>query len=812
VEKARDLKDTVKLREARETLAGRFPLPPEEWAKWIADEISNDVKGAFTLSSRALDDYVTIDLCVLHIQCAIQCTYLPSAHPVESQTLVRSAYQKALEFSKYHFGALSVWTEAIEYEKSLWNALVDQAKETEEEQVQLQLMMMADDEEDIIRNLFQSALRTPLAEHTVLLNAYSEWEASVKEEEEEEEEAEVMEKAIVEHHRIQNAFEKLYLKFELSLSENQGTFLDPNYDLYPIWREYASLALSNGNRDLAKTVYNRAISDGFFLLQELWTCYLDAVGLVCPATTRKVLNRARRNVSWVGYFHSQYLISLEATTSIEKDNVNDFLLEVEEAVAYGFSFGLSGAEGYFIHREYLLLLHRLTRRNLSSAVKEKFEQEKESAQDYMVNAAKHHRHDATTLSLCEISFVSLRLLLAEMAIEEKDLDNVCSFMESILDGPAKRVGNHWLSYIGFHVRLGADYKVISSLYQRACSAVYQDIERVMEEWEKFERILGTPSSILSADAAIRKKRLSVQSYYASIAERKAKRGKKEKKEKKQGKGGKGKGGKESAEKEKKKKRGGEEESEGGKGKKRKRGEREVGVASEREVKKRKVGDSNGGGTDVELEKELERKEEAVRSLKEEKRQQDEEVLQKLEEQKVKVSVYYTVMLKGLPNVTKENDLEILSKKAKVFPSQFRIVVNDTGKCRGIGYMDFTTKIAAKQSIRKLKRASGRVEPSVCSTTLSTGLVASPSDAHIHTDEKTLYISNLPNSITVVALYQLFSPMGALKEIRLVLDRKGALKGFGYVEYLTYESLEKALKLNGDILLDRKLRGMELHMF
>eukprot|EP00697_Spironema_sp_BW2_P010262 gnl/Spiro4/25422_TR12682_c0_g1_i1.p1 gnl/Spiro4/25422_TR12682_c0_g1~~gnl/Spiro4/25422_TR12682_c0_g1_i1.p1 ORF type:complete len:1123 (+),score=271.20 gnl/Spiro4/25422_TR12682_c0_g1_i1:30-3371(+) len=63
------------------------------------------------------------------------------------------------------------------------------------------------------------------------------------------------------------------------------------------------------------------------------------------------------------------------------------------------------------------------------------------------------------------------------------------------------------------------------------------------------------------------------------------------------------------------------------------------------------------------------------------------------------------------------------------------------------------------------------------------------------DQCTLFVANLPFSITEATLLHMFGPYGRTKEIRMIRDRRGSFKGYCYVEYIEPPD-EDVLKLDG----------------
>jgi RNA recognition motif-containing protein len=74
----------------------------------------------------------------------------------------------------------------------------------------------------------------------------------------------------------------------------------------------------------------------------------------------------------------------------------------------------------------------------------------------------------------------------------------------------------------------------------------------------------------------------------------------------------------------------------------------------------------------------------------------------------------------------------------------------------------------------------------------------------------VYIGNLSFRSEVKDIIEqledLFSEFGEIEDISVIEDRKtGRIKGYGFITFEDSESVNKALKLNGEMLLGRPMR-------
>ncbi|XP_062399629.1 RNA-binding protein 34 [Sardina pilchardus] len=76
----------------------------------------------------------------------------------------------------------------------------------------------------------------------------------------------------------------------------------------------------------------------------------------------------------------------------------------------------------------------------------------------------------------------------------------------------------------------------------------------------------------------------------------------------------------------------------------------------------------------------------------------------------------------------------------------------------------------------------------------------------HDHKRSIFVGNLPYDMAELALRQHFEDCGPLEAVRLIRDREtGMGKGFGYVLFESPDSVQLALKLDGSVLCQRKIR-------
>ncbi|NXX57303.1 RBM34 protein, partial [Scopus umbretta] len=81
-----------------------------------------------------------------------------------------------------------------------------------------------------------------------------------------------------------------------------------------------------------------------------------------------------------------------------------------------------------------------------------------------------------------------------------------------------------------------------------------------------------------------------------------------------------------------------------------------------------------------------------------------------------------------------------------------------------------------------------------------------SKSSTHDNKRSVFLGNLSYDISDDAVREHFSVCGGVVAVRIVRDRKTGLgKGFGYVLFENTDAVHLALKLNGSVLMGRKIR-------
>ncbi|KAM8794096.1 RNA-binding motif, single-stranded-interacting protein 2 [Eudromia elegans] len=150
------------------------------------------------------------------------------------------------------------------------------------------------------------------------------------------------------------------------------------------------------------------------------------------------------------------------------------------------------------------------------------------------------------------------------------------------------------------------------------------------------------------------------------------------------------------------------------------------------------------------------------------------------EQLSKTNLY----IRGLPPGTTDQDLVKLCQPYGKIVSTKAILDKSTNKCKGYGFVDFDSPVAAQKAVAALK-ASG---------------VQAQMAKQQEQDPTNLYISNLPPGVDERELEALLKPFGHVVSTRILRDPHGASRGVGFARMESTEKCEAAIShLNGKFL-------------
>ncbi|XKL64324.1 hypothetical protein PGB90_004410 [Kerria lacca] len=164
----------------------------------------------------------------------------------------------------------------------------------------------------------------------------------------------------------------------------------------------------------------------------------------------------------------------------------------------------------------------------------------------------------------------------------------------------------------------------------------------------------------------------------------------------------------------------------------------------------------------------------------------------------------TVFVSNLDyTVTEDDVIKILNSIGKI--EEFRLVRDFKGRSKGYGYLVFSSKKEARESL-KLDRTPINQRPifiSECDPDKQSRKTGLRFNTGI--EKNKLFVKGLPLTLNKNDLEKLFSPYGVLKDIRLVTYRNGHSKGLAYIEFENEKAAEIALlKTDGSIIEDKTI--------
>lgn len=131
-----------------------------------------------------------------------------------------------------------------------------------------------------------------------------------------------------------------------------------------------------------------------------------------------------------------------------------------------------------------------------------------------------------------------------------------------------------------------------------------------------------------------------------------------------------------------------------------------------------------------------------------------------------------------------------------------ITDRDSGRSKGFGYVEFADAESAKAACAK---AGQEIDGRACKVDISTpkpdrqasGTPRRNSDfgkRELGEPSNTLFVGNLPFSMSEDSMWDSFSKFGPVASVRLPTDREsGQPKGFGYVEFVKLDDAKKAVE-------------------
>lgn len=170
----------------------------------------------------------------------------------------------------------------------------------------------------------------------------------------------------------------------------------------------------------------------------------------------------------------------------------------------------------------------------------------------------------------------------------------------------------------------------------------------------------------------------------------------------------------------------------------------------------------------------------------------------------------TVYISGLPFSCTEEEIRTFFKDVGTIKSVRLPRWHDSGKLRGYGHVEFTTKAAADSALElsgqyigdRFVNVDRPMVPRAAQPQTVAATSAESSGPKPHPPGcRTIFIKNLPYDVTEEEIRQHFMVYGPIASIRLAgWNHTQNLKGFGYVEYKREDSTEIAVKKSGTVVI------------
>jgi RNA recognition motif-containing protein len=169
----------------------------------------------------------------------------------------------------------------------------------------------------------------------------------------------------------------------------------------------------------------------------------------------------------------------------------------------------------------------------------------------------------------------------------------------------------------------------------------------------------------------------------------------------------------------------------------------------------------------------------------------------LAEQLSKTNLY----IRGLTPTTTDKDLYSLCSPYGTIISTKAILDKNTNKCKGYGFVDFESPIAAENAVKNLQAQGVQAQMAKCTDT-NRNKIASPATNKLQQeqDPTNLYIANLPSYMTENDLESMLAPYGTVISTRILRDANMQPRGVGFARMESKEKCESIIAMfNGKLL-------------
>ncbi|XP_054164010.1 RNA-binding motif, single-stranded-interacting protein 2-like isoform X3 [Oppia nitens] len=174
----------------------------------------------------------------------------------------------------------------------------------------------------------------------------------------------------------------------------------------------------------------------------------------------------------------------------------------------------------------------------------------------------------------------------------------------------------------------------------------------------------------------------------------------------------------------------------------------------------------------------------------------------LAEQLSKTNLY----IRGLTPTTTDKDLYALCSPYGTIISTKAILDKNTNKCKGYGFVDFESPIAAENAVKNLQTQGVQAQMAKCTDTNRNKLSSSSTSPQTNKlqqqeqDPTNLYIANLPPYMTETELESMLAPYGTVISTRILRDANMQPRGVGFARMESKEKCESIITIfNGKLL-------------
>ncbi|KAJ4783243.1 Squamous cell carcinoma antigen recognized by T-cells 3 [Rhynchospora pubera] len=456
----RKLGEIDKLRNAREHMNRLFPLSPNLWQDWIADEVSlklNQGAEAFSeieqLYERAVQEYLSVPLWCDYINFVQEHDKLVSQCSPGGVTKMRELLERAITAAGFHVSEGSkIWEAYREYEQAL--------------------LLTIDEEntKDRIRSLFHRQLAVPLENLRTTLMDYKAWEADQGNSNDMDAELDGVPPNVALNYQKASAAYNARKQYEDQLTSP----VQSEADKLQHFLNYIKFEESSGDPTRVQILYERAISE-LPVSSDLWlgyTNYLDKT-LKVASILKSVYYRATRNCPWISELWVRYLLSLERTKSSEEEIRSVF----EQSLQCAFQTKKESLDLY------------LTR---IDGLRRRFSLDQEDFDFQLIRQAFMDASDLLSKELSPEELLSLHKYWAKLEINlGKDITAARGVWDNLIKKSGSTLESHQ-GYIAMEVEMG-HINEARAIYKRCYAKRFARTgsEDICHAWLKFEREHGT---------------------------------------------------------------------------------------------------------------------------------------------------------------------------------------------------------------------------------------------------------------------------------------------------------------------------------